>query len=133
MYLCKLRNYRIRGSLFDWFQDYLHNRCQFVTYCNTSSQHISKYGLPQGSILGGLLFLIDIDDLIVHFSVPFAGDRNMFHNSKDINGSIANIIIDLEKVCDWLYANKLSIIVTKAHFIVWSPRITLLEDPSPII
>ena len=134
--LCKLEHYGIRGCLLDWFKYYLYNRCQFVTYCNTSSQHTSvKCGVPQGSILGPLLFLIYINDLphaTTLFSVLFADDTNMFDSSKDINGLIANINTELGKVCDWLYANKLSINVSKTHFMVWSPRKAKLEDLGPI-
>ena len=134
--LCKLEHYGIRGCLLDWFKDYLYNRCQFVTYCNTSSQHTSvKCGVHQGSILGHLLFLIYINDLphaTTLFFVLFADDTNMFDSSKDINGLIANINTELGNVCDWLYANKLSINVSKTHFMVWSPRKAKLEDLGPI-
>ena len=134
--LCKLENYGIRGCLLYWFKDYLHNRCQFVAYCNTSSQHTSvKCGVPQGSILGPLLFLIYINDLphaTIFFSVLFADDANMFDSSKDINGLITNINTELGKVCKWLYANKLSINVSKTHFMAWSPRKAKLEDLGPI-
>ena len=76
-------------------------------------------------------FLIHINDLphaTAWFSVLFADDMNIFDSSKDINDLIANINIELEKDCDWLYANKLSIYVSKTHFVVWSPRKPKLED-----
>ena len=78
-----------------------------------------------------LIFLIHINDLphaTALFYVLFADDINTFDSSKDINDLIANINIELEKDCDWLYANKLSIYVSKTHFVVWSPRKPKLED-----
>ena len=134
--LCKLEHYGIRCCLLDWFKDYLYNRCQFVTYYNTSSQHTSvKCGVPQGSILGSLFFFIYINDLphaTTLFSVLFADDTNMFDCNKDINGLIAHINTEIGKACDWLYANKVSMNVSKTHFMVWSPRKAKLEDLGPI-
>ena len=79
-----------------------------------------------------LIYINDLPHATTLFSVLFADDTNMFDSSKDINGLIANINTELGKVCDWLYANKLSTNVSKTHFMVWSPRKAKLEDLGPI-
>ena len=62
--LRKLNHYGIRGLVLDWFKSYLSNRKQFVTIqgCNSKHETISV-GVPQGSILGPLLFILYVNDL----------------------------------------------------------------------
>ena len=88
--LMKLNNYGFRGICLDWLASYLRNRKQFVTYDNFKSAlgNISC-GVPQGSILGPLLFLVYINDLTnvsdKLFSILYADDTNLFIQGKDIN------------------------------------------------
>ena len=79
----KLEHYGIRVCALLWFRSYLSNRPQYVTYNGTASMsHTIKCGVPQGSILGPLLFLIYINDLgnvwINTMPLLFADDTNLF-------------------------------------------------------
>ena len=88
--LTKLHHYGIRGSAMKWFQSYLSDRYQYVTYNGLESSKIAiKCGVPQGSILGPLLFLIYINDLstVCNYMMPlfFADDTNLFSSDHDIS------------------------------------------------
>ena len=116
----KLFHYGIRGCVLDWFKSYLTNRKQYVQYNDTSSSLKNIIcGVPQGSILGPLLFLIYVND-ISHvseflFMVMFADDTNALVTNKDF--SILEEICNNEmlKITDWVNANKLSLNVKKLN------------------
>ena len=92
----KLEHYGIRGVALDWMKNYFHNRLQFVQYNDTLSTFKSiRCGVPQGSILGPLLFLLYINDLcdvtnVLEF-ILFADDTNLFYSHKN-QSSLANVI-----------------------------------------
>ena len=118
--LQKLYHYGIRGMALKWFQSYLSDRYQYVTYNGTESakQNI-KCGVPQGSILGPLLFLIYINDLanVCEYMMPllFADDTNLFRGGKNIDDIHNEISHDLDSISEWLKSNKLSLNIKKKH------------------
>ena len=112
--LYKLETYGIRGICLKWFRSYLTNRKQRVEVNGVSSgwRNISC-GVPQGSILGPLLFLVYINDL--PRSCPstevllFADDTNL----TAINCQINNLQSDLANLNNWLNANKIVLNMSK--------------------
>ena len=125
--LRKLYHYGIRGNALRCFESYLKNRKQFVTYNGVSSDtKLITCGVPQGSILGPLLFLIYINDLSLVcdrlISILFADDTNMFMSSKDVHSLQTVINQELILVSKWLKVNKLSLNIKKTHFMIFSNK-----------
>ena len=123
--LKKLEKYGIQGAALDWFTNYLSNRLQYVTYNGAKSQReIIKCCVPQGSILGPLLFLLYINDLSTVsndcFFVLFADDTNMFVTGKNTADMCVKFNNDLQEICEWLGYNKLSLNILKTHYMIFT-------------
>ena len=123
--LKKLEKYGIQGAALEWFTNYLSNRLQYVTYNGTKSKRETiKCGVPQGSILGPLLFLLYINDLPPVsndcFSVLFADDTNMFVTGKNTADMCLKLNNDLQEICKWLRCNKLSLNILKTHYMIFT-------------
>jgi len=122
--LKKLEFYGVRGLTNDWFRSYLTDRYQFTSINGFDSNHNKmKYGVPQGSVLGPLLFLIYINDLhkAIHFSVVhhFADDTNLLVSDFSIKKIQKQINHDLKALCKWLRANKISLNASKTELLVF--------------
>ena len=103
------------------------DREQFVTYNGVSSA--TKYtmcGVPQGSILGLLLFLVYINDLcsVCKHTIPilFAEDTNLFCSGADLGKMEMNINSELAQISTWLKVNKLSLNIKKTHYMVFTRK-----------
>ena len=122
--LKKLANYGIRGEMKDWFASYLSNREQFVSILGFESKTtIMEHGVPQGSVLGPLLFFIYKNDL--HNSIRnsstyhFADDTNLLIIHKSLHNLSHKMNNDLKNLCHWLTANKIPLNTTKTELIIF--------------
>ena len=115
--------YGVIGLEHDWFTSYLDNRKQFCRVDGTSSDVRGiNCGVPQGSCLGPLLFLIYINDLPFslqksHVSM-YADDTAISLSSKNVDDLQNDLNLDLLKLQDWLHANKLSLNVVKTQSLI---------------
>ena len=97
----------------NWFLSYLSYRSFLVNLGNNLSQPASVYcGLPQGSVLGPLLFLIYVNDMSQAVKCDlflYADDTCLVCQHKDINKIENQLNEDFSNICDWFVDNKLSI------------------------
>ena len=95
----------IKGTLLDWFQDYLSNRKQCVVIPGAMSDLCSiETGVPQGSFLGPLLFLLYINDIVSEIGSNirlFADDTSLYIVVEHPETAALRLNIDLEIISDW--------------------------------
>ena len=119
----KLAYYGINGSALEWFTSYLTGRTQYVEKDGVSSDILSlSTGVPQGSILGPLLFFIymnDIPNCTEYFNfILYADDTTLSSIVRIPSLSLININNELAKVYDWLAVNKLSLNIRKTKYVM---------------
>ena len=112
--LKKLQHYGIKGKNSSWFGSYLTDRKQYINFeINDNNEKTDLLniicGVPQGSILGLLLFIIYINDLWqvsdILKPIMFADDTNLFCSSNDIKTLFLNTNLELKKISEWFWAN----------------------------
>ena len=119
----KLCKYGIGGTPLAWFTDYLSNRQQYVKIGNTESDLLTlTCGVPQGSTLGPLLFILYINDMPncskkLSFRI-FADDTNVFYSSNSIDDIEKVMNEELQSILQHCNVNKLSINIKKTNFMV---------------
>ena len=132
--LTKLQFYGIRGFCHKWFTSYLSNRTQTCLMNSfMSTPKLVKCGVPQGTILGPLLFLLYINDLpnCLYFSQPrmYADDTSLTFASVHLKHIDDCLNYDLNRVYTWLSANKLTLNLTKTDFMLVASRQKLSTFP----
>jgi len=135
--LDKLFHYGVRGVAFDWITDYLDQRKQYVNFQNIAScESIIKCGVPQGSILGPLLFLLYVNDIanVSEILVPiiFADDTNMFLQGKNIRETIQIMNTEISKVVTWLNSNLLLLNIDKTQYMIFHSNKKKINSQCPV-
>ena len=104
--LSKLSHYGVRVSAFEWLKSYLSGRTQFTSFNNhDSTSHDIICGVPQGSILGPLLFIL-----------------YLLASHKNLHTLIHSINNELGHVSTWFKANKLSLNINKTNFMLFKNK-----------
>ena len=105
--LHKLNYYGIRGIANNWFKSYLPDRRQYVSINGVDSNEVTmQFGVPQGSVLGPLFFLLYINGL--HTAIKYCTTRHFAHytnlliKNKSLKQLKKHLNLDLCYLCKWL-------------------------------
>ena len=138
--LKKLEHYGIKGNALKLFESYLTNRSQYVEYDGVKSDLLTILtGVPQGSVLGPLLFLLYMNDIMnastIFKLILFADDTtirtslNTIKNGKRNCRNISEIVnYELDRLNIWMKANKLSINIEKTKYMLFYKHNKIIPD-----
>ena len=122
--LKKLYAYGIRGIFLKWFESYLSGRTQYVVFDGVQSEtHRVDCEIPQGSILGPLLFILNMNDICnvskLMFTILYADDTCVLLRGTDLSKLIKLINSELNLLSTWFKSNKLSLNTGKTFYMVF--------------
>ena len=122
--ISKLSAIGVRGVALNWFIDYLKNRKQFVYIDGVASPLMDIIlGVPQGSILGPLLFIIYINELPLYTSLLnylFADDTTLQYSHENLNDLISLVNSEFKKVTDFFKSHRLALHPQKTNFMIFN-------------
>ena len=128
--LSKLEHF-ICGVPLKWFKTFLTQWHQYVSIKNSISETLfNDHGVPQGSVLGPLLFLIYINDLhqvTKHAEIHFVDDTNLLYSSKSLKDINQKINFELKNIVHWLRANKISLNTKKTEIVLFRAHKTIIK------
>jgi hypothetical protein len=129
--LYKLNHYGFRGTSNLWFSNYLKGRKQYTSIrgVNSSLKELSC-GVPQGSILGPILFILLINDLpnaSNFFSLLYADDTTLQKSSHDLIYLFKFANIELAKLADWFKSNRLTLNISKTKYILFRNKNQIVD------
>ena len=136
--LDKMFFYGVRGIVFDWVKNYLSNREQYVSYDDEDSvKQPIKCGVPQGSILGPILFILYINDLCFTSEILkyilFADDTNLLYSNSNLNDLTKIMNTELCTISRWFKVNKLSLNINKTNYMIFGRNTKLFSETHKII
>ena len=125
--LKKLKHYGIRSNALKWFISYLTGRRQYTNINDCTSNLLPiTHGVPQGSTLGPLLFLLYINDLVNASQnlkyILFADDTNLFCSGPNLKDLCDIVNTELNIISNWLNINKLTINISKTFYLIFTRR-----------
>ena len=131
--LDKLKNFGIQNTEWNWFESYL-QRKQYTMAGKTASQVLSMLcGLPQGTSLAPLLFLLYINDLphaSAFFTLLFADDTTLQLEGESIEQLLESATQELIKIQDWFISNRLTLNIKKTSYMIFFPESETLTYPA---
>ena len=119
----KLTSHGVSDSSISWFKSYLTGRNQIVKFNNISSQtNTVQLGVPQGTVLGPILFLIYVNDLSAFvkdaFITMYADDSSIVATGNSVAEASSNLNMSLNKISQWFTRNRLLINASKSNVMV---------------